>query len=60
MIELKTLSPTRFSSAMMTQMHNEAMIELTGRGAPSTTLIRVNQSENGSPLCLESAQLSLP
>lgn len=58
-MELKTLSPTRFSSAMITQMHKEAMIELTGRGAPSITLMRVNQSENGRPLCLESAQLSL-
>lgn len=58
MIELKTLLLTRFRSAMMTQMHNEAMIELTGRGTPSTTRMRVNQVEKGRPLCLESAQLS--
>jgi hypothetical protein len=31
-------------------MQSEAMIELTGRGAPSTTLIRVNQLEKGRPL----------
>ena len=55
MIELKTLLLTRFRSAMMTQMHNEAMIELTGRGTPSTTRMRVNQVEKGRPLYLESA-----
>lgn len=44
---------------MITQMQSEAKIELTGRGAPSTTLIRVNQLEKGRPLFLKSAQMSL-
>lgn len=43
----------------MTQMQSEANIELTGRGAPSTTLIRINQLEKGRPLFLESARMSL-
>lgn len=51
-IELKTRSPPRFRSAIMTHMQSEAKIEFTGRGAPSTTLIRVNQFENGRPLNL--------
>lgn len=50
-IELKILLPPKLRRAMTTQMHNEAKIEFTGRGAPSTTLICMNQSENGRPLC---------
>lgn len=59
-IELKTRSPPRLRSAIMTHMQSEAKIEFTGRGAPSTTLIRVNQFEKGSPLIFESAGLSWP
>jgi hypothetical protein len=36
---------------MITQMHSEAKMELTGRGAPSTVLMRMNQLEKGRPLC---------
>jgi hypothetical protein len=56
-MELKILRPPRLRSAITTQMQSEAMIELTGRGAPSTTLMRVNQLEKGRPLVLELAWL---
>lgn len=49
-METNTLSLARFSSAMMTQMKSEAMIELAGRATPSMTRMRMNQSEKGKPL----------
>jgi hypothetical protein len=49
-MKLKILRPPRLSSVITTQMQSEAMIGLTGRGAPSTTLMRVNKSEKGRPL----------
>lgn len=49
-MELKIFLPPRLRSAIITQMHRDAMMEFTGRGAPSTTLMRVNQGEKGRPL----------